>query len=136
MAITMTVVLLLLAGVVEVGRAFFILVSMRDAAQEGAIFGSIRPYIDSNGNGRYNPGEPVNAGAIQARARELLLPTLRDGVAPDASIEVAVSGAPCSGNRIAVTVRYTYPTAMPFFSGQTLPLRATVTNTILSPSCP
>lgn len=122
MALSMTVILLLLAGVVEVGRAFFILVQMRDAAQEGAVYGSIHP---------------TQTGAIQDRAFDVLPPALRNPQpGTSTSIQVNVIGAPCTGNRISVTVRYTYPTTMPFFAGRTLPLSATAIDTILQPTCP
>ena len=43
LALSFVVLLLLLMGVVDLGRAYFAFMSMRDAAQEGAAYGSIYP---------------------------------------------------------------------------------------------
>ncbi len=40
-AISLVIILLLLAGVVDLGRAFFAYIIVRDAAQEGAVYGAI-----------------------------------------------------------------------------------------------
>ncbi len=42
-AVSLSVILLLLAGVVDLGRMFFYYISMRDAAQEGVLYGSAYP---------------------------------------------------------------------------------------------
>src|SRR5512145_1107638 len=43
LAISLVVLLFLLAGIVEFGLAFFQFVQLRDAAQEGALYGSTKP---------------------------------------------------------------------------------------------
>jgi Flp pilus assembly protein TadG len=43
LAITITFLMILLAGTVDLGHAFFVWQEMRDAAQEGAAYGSICP---------------------------------------------------------------------------------------------
>ena len=48
LAITLTFMLMLLAGAVEFGIALFQFVQLRDAAQEGALYGSIHPGDDTN----------------------------------------------------------------------------------------
>jgi hypothetical protein len=60
LAISLTVMLLLLAGAVTFGMALFSYVAIRDAAQEGALYGSMYPYKDTNGDGKYTAGEPIN----------------------------------------------------------------------------
>ncbi|NIN68293.1 MAG: pilus assembly protein, partial [Anaerolineae bacterium] len=47
-SISMMVVLMLLSGVLDIGRAFYGYLALRDAAQEGASYGSIAP-LDSAG---------------------------------------------------------------------------------------
>ena len=44
LAISLTMILILLSGVVEFGIAFFQFIQLRDAVQEGALYGSIHPY--------------------------------------------------------------------------------------------
>ena len=73
LAISLTVMLLLLSGAVSFGMALFSYVAIRDAAGEGALYGSIRPYIDgSNGfaaDSQFQVGEALNAAEICARVK-------------------------------------------------------------------
>ena len=55
LALTLTFTLLLIAGLVDFSRAFFSLMALRDAAQEGAAFGSL---------------DPTNLTGIENRVRE------------------------------------------------------------------
>jgi Flp pilus assembly protein TadG len=43
LALSMTVMLILLGGIVDLGRAFFTFMALRDAVQEGAMYGSLHP---------------------------------------------------------------------------------------------
>jgi Flp pilus assembly protein TadG len=128
LALTFTVILLLLAGAIDFGRAFFTFVSLRDAAQEGASYGSINP-TDTTG--------------IISRAED----ALRDSVDPDdpnndIDIVVTILGAPCLGGTNAIQLDVTYNNfqlAMPFLGtvlgSQEIPIHATVNDTILRPTC-
>lgn len=42
-AVSLVIILVLLAGVVDLGRMFFYYIAMRDAAQEGVLYGSAYP---------------------------------------------------------------------------------------------
>ncbi len=48
-ALVLVFLLALLAGVFDIGRAFFAYIIIRDAAQEGAVYGSIAPKSDLAG---------------------------------------------------------------------------------------
>ncbi len=146
LAISLTVMLLLLSGAVTFGMALFSYVAMRDAAQEGALFGSFNPYKDENGNGQYDAADTLNTAAIQNRVREASNSPLNLNNTT-ISVDTTPTGAPpCEGltgtvpNGIQVTVDYDYPIIMPYVGGiigsQTIHLRATVTDTILYPACP
>src|SRR6185369_11484669 len=69
LGVSLLILLYLLSGAAEFGVLFFQFVQLRDAAQEGALYGSMNPYIDSNGNGAFNSGEPVNQAGIVSRVR-------------------------------------------------------------------
>src|SRR5512140_562006 len=89
LAISLTVMLLLLSGAVPFGMALFSYVALRDAAQGGALFCSFNPYVDTRVNGRYDNGEPVNEAAVRTRVRSASTSPvdLSDpGVLPDAYI--------------------------------------------------
>ena len=156
LAISLTVILMLLAGAVTFGMALFSYVAIRDAAQEGAFYGSFNPYFDTNDDGKYAPGDPVNLEKIRDRVRATSNSPVRlsdPNVVPDDYITVEATsptGQTCEGtyvessltksNAIRVTVEYDHPIVMPFIGAivgsQNIHLTATVTDTILSPRCP
>jgi hypothetical protein len=154
LAISLTVMLLLLSGAVTFGMAFFSYVAMRDAAQEGALYGSFNPYEDVDLSGTYGPGEPVNTPGIRQRVRAsstMPIDFSDPSVVPDSYITAtATTGNACEGttdvsgvptpNGVEVRVEYDFPVFMPFMGtivgGQTIHLTATVTDTILEPRCP
>ena len=130
LAISLTVILLLLTGAVEVGLALFQYVSMRDAAQEGALYGSLNPDDVDN----------IKARA-QAAAQDVLTLDVAD-------IEVAYSDPSlvpqCEGltdgvpHALTVTITFAHPVTMPLIGawlGDSIDLRAGVTDTILQPRC-
>lgn len=147
LAISLTVMLLLLSGAVTFGMALFSYVSLRDAAQEGALWGSFNPYDPSDSVNYTLP----NTAAIQARVRASSTSPVNlsdPSVVPTDFIEVSLthpnhacegldgSGAP---NAITVSVGYDYHIFMPFLgaiTGDHIHLKASVTDTILEPKCP
>lgn len=123
LALTLTILLTLLAGVLDIGRAYFTFLALRDAAAEGAAYGSF---------------DPTNTAEIENRARR----ESPGGMISwdDATVTVDIIGAACRGGGVEVTVQIDYKLLTPFIGAiagsQTLPLEATVVNTILSPACP
>jgi hypothetical protein len=161
LAISLTVMLLLLSGAVTFGMGLFSYVAIRDAASEGTLFGSISPFVDgSNGHPldtKYEAGEDPNWQGICDRVKASSTSPVNmtgftcshDGATSHASNNIdviATTGNPCEGNTsgvangIRVMVDYYYPIIMPYVGAivgsQQVHLRAMVTNTILSPSCP
>lgn len=124
-SLTLTVMILLLAGIVDFGRAFFILVELRDAAQEGALYGSFNP---------------TDAVGIVERVKTAAFSPVDLVNDPDVSVPAPIiHGGACEGGAVEVQVLYTFHISMPFLTGiigsQTIPLRASVTDTILYPYC-
>lgn len=126
-AVSVVILLVLLAGTVDAGRAFFTFMSLRDAVQEGALWGS------------YNPAQTA---LIRDRVRRAsnLVQAIEDD--PDASltIDVDIIGTACTGHGIRVQATYeNFPITMPFLGvilgSQEVPISASVTDTILVPPC-
>jgi Flp pilus assembly protein TadG len=125
LSMSLTVLLLLLSGAVDFSVAYFSFSAMRDAAQEGALYGSINPTDETEiiSRVRSSSSNPVN-------------------LADDSLVNVIVTlpGAACEGNEIKVNVIYDYPISMPFIGAiigsQQITLKASVTDTILTPACP
>lgn len=126
LALTITILMVLLAGTIDMGRAFFTWLALRDAAQEGASFGSIYPSYTN---------------LIRLRVWDNLEQVVPDPKT-DVNVTVGYIDHPCLGNTILVSVDYpNFPLTMPFLGtilgSQTLNIHASVNNSILKPiSCP
>lgn len=139
LAISLTVILMLLSGAVDFGMAFFTYTAMRDAAQEGAFYGSFRPPRDSASSQdiinrvRHSSSNPLNLADTSKVSVTVTLPN-----GPGTACQGPTSGSGPT-NAVQVSVQYNYPIIMPFLGTilgkQTIPLTATVTDTILSPQC-
>ncbi|MGA9531829.1 MAG: TadE/TadG family type IV pilus assembly protein [Anaerolineales bacterium] len=126
LALTLTILLTLMAGVLDIGRAYYTYLALRDAAAEGAAYGSF---------------DPSNNAEIELRVRRESPPALGGMIDWNgATISSTVLGSACRGGGIEVTAQVDYQLLTPFIGAiagsQTLPLEATVVNTILSPACP
>ena len=155
LAISMTVLLILLAGLVDLGRGFFTFITLRDAAQEGASYASVV-------NNRLLESSEISTYCTEITDRVLIttkdldggvsngpinLETLAD--AGEISVETKINGTECTiatesdvcmGGAVSVRVTYgSFPMTMPFMGtivgSQTIPLSAVVVDTILTPAC-
>jgi Flp pilus assembly protein TadG len=130
LAISIVILIYLLAGAVEFGIVFFQYVQLRDAAQEGALYGSMHPPADA----------AADTSAIQTRAKNASDSPIKLSTDPNVTVDVVVTDAKyCEGGSLEVTVSYPHTVFMPFMSqfiGQTVNLEAVVTDTILTPICP
>jgi Flp pilus assembly protein TadG len=140
LALTLTLVLTLLAGAVDLGSAFFAYTALSDAAQEGALFGSVKPIIDANNNGIYDTGEAMNTTEIVNRVRQSSSQPVNLSDLTQVTVSISASSPPCATGWITVSVSYNYQLAMPFvgaiLGSTTIPLTASATDTILAPKCP
>jgi Flp pilus assembly protein TadG len=122
-SISLTFIIILLAGAVDFGRGFFTLVELRDAAQEGALYGSIYP---------------TDTDAIRNRAQAASNTPI--DLESDPAVQIQIdTGTTCEGGIVTVTVSYTYPISMPLIGAiigsQSIPLSATAKDVILTPAC-
>jgi Flp pilus assembly protein TadG len=141
LAISITVVVFLLSGAIEFGMMFFQYIQLRDAAQEGALYGSLNP---------------TDASGIEARVRGAssspvdLTIAYADPIGVDVDIEYFEGSSPtttkdvaavCPGDGIKIIVKYKHKIFMPFMTpiirdpSTTTPYRTltgTVTDTILN----
>lgn len=127
MAISLIVILFLLMGAVEFGIALFQFTAIRDAAQEGAVYGSTNPSNESQ----------IKQRAIAA-ADDIVTLVPND-------ITVTINGDDCEGmtngtpHSLTVSITYAHTVFMPLIpqaiGSNTINLNVDVTNTILSPLC-
>ena len=134
LAISLLILLYLLSGAVEFGIIFFQYVQLRDAAQEGALYGSMNPPDDAADT----TGESVIIQrAVNASSSPIKLAD--EQLSGTVVVDVEVTDAKyCEGGSLQVTVSYPHTVFMPFMSqiiGNEIPLTASVTDTILTPAC-
>jgi len=130
-SVSMVILLILMTGIVDFGWAFFTLVSLNDAAQEGAAYAAICP---------------AQTADIQTRvldsAPDLIGRTLQ---ASDINVCVAVTdsascgAAPHIGGYVRVELDYEHKVITPFIGAiigtQNIPLHASSWNRILQTTC-
>jgi Flp pilus assembly protein TadG len=124
LALSLSVILLLLAGAVDFSIAYFSYSAMQDAAQEGALYGSINP---TDEEGIITRVRSASTNPVDLSNEDLV------------DVVVTLPGEACEGNEIRVNVIYDYPISMPFIGAiigtQQITLNASVTDTILQPVC-
>jgi Flp pilus assembly protein TadG len=125
LALSLTVIMLLLAGAVDFSIAYFSFSAMQDAAQEGALYGSINP---TDEDGIITRVRSASTNPVDLADEDLV------------DVVVTLPGDACEGNEVRVNVIYDYPISMPFIGAivgsQQIRLNASVTDTILQPVCP
>lgn len=117
------ILIILVVGIFDVGRALFTYMALRESAQEGALIGSVNP---------------TDQTMIKNRVMETSEMVTNLITADDILVEVL--GTACTGNGIRVTVTYTdFPITTPFLGlfigSQTITLSTSATDTILTPPC-
>jgi hypothetical protein len=147
-------IILLLVAVADFGRAFFTYLSMRDAAQEGALYGSLCPrnvWIADIGNNsiegrvRYTGNLPANLENDTIVECDYRHDIDADGNFESGEIWECGTTIPLPGYGIQVRVLYpNFVITTPLLGsiiGNSISLRAEVTDTILQvpdpdPGCP
>jgi len=140
LAISFMIIMFLLSGAVDLGRAFFTYVAIRDAAQEGATYASTNP---------------TDTASIHTRAQQSSDSPIDFASDPNVQFRApfSPSGAWCSGfyldggaikaNAVTVPIWYQFPISMaliqPIVQAITgnnfITLKASSTYTIISPAC-
>jgi hypothetical protein len=121
------VLLLLLAGLVDLGRAFFARVALLDAAEEGALYGAYKPsdMYGIEGRIRDQSDGPVD---------------FSDSSKVQVSVEYPDKGKACAGYTLRVVLDHEVTIITPFLGAilgsQTIPLSVSSESLILSPECP
>ena len=136
LAISLMLILLVLAGAVDFGRAFFAIIALRDAAQEGVLYASINPTDE--------PG-------IESRVQTMSDSPIDMSSIPPEDIDVSYSDLDhkCAGfydnggakesYAVSVSVEYEFKFTMPMiqeiFPGGYYRMVIKDTHTILAPEC-
>lgn len=135
LAVSLVLLLIILAGVVDLGRILFVYIAMRDAAEEAAVYGSINP--DDCSGITTHVADILDSQNMLSAPGDLVVTTMIDGVACAAASE---DSDKCTGKPIAITIqRNNFPITMPFIGAflgkQSIDLETHIENTIISNKC-
>lgn len=124
-AFVAVLLLVLFVGLIDLGRALFAYMALRDAAQEGATYGSIYPGDNTS---------------IEMRTRDTSRRPVDLSDTNLVDVQVRLLGPACAGSGIEVEVIYpefplTTPLLANILGNDTIPIKAKVTDTILTPPC-
>lgn len=117
MALVMPLLLLLIVGVIDLGRALWTDLALKDAAQEGALYGSFAPTADIEQRVRLSSDLPIDLS--------------------DSSV-VVTPVVDCVAGEVTVTVEHELPLITPIVGqmfGGSIHLHSTVTGTVFG-DCP
>jgi len=140
--LTATLLLFVMMAVMDFGLAFFSWITLRDAAQEGATYGSVYPPVDPDTTRNQHTEYGYSLPFIRARVRFAATEPVNLQTLPNSQIEVNLlnpegspGGDPCPGHAIQVRVTYYYHLVTPmmsrFVNNATIPVSASVTTPIL-----
>ena len=139
LGVSLLILLYLLSGAAEFGVLFFQFVQLRDAAQEGALYGSMNPSNTAEITNRikFSSGSPIKLDSA-IDSGDVTVSISIDGISSTDATNYAT--VDCEGHGLQVTVSYKHKIFMPFMpqllgrtADPTIPLSAEVTDTILTP---
>jgi len=131
----MVVLLIILAGIVDLGRAIFTLFAMQDAAEEGIVYGTSFPTHCNQIRERiqYNLSNEVLPDDIA------VVVTIQNNSGVWQTCESIPFNNVYAGKEMRIQVTQAFTITMPFigaFTGQVIPLKATANGVILRPQPP
>ena len=131
-ALSFTFIMLLIAGMVDFGRALFTYISLLDASNEGAFYASINPEDTSGITDRV---QDSSSGPV-----DLVAATVTPSYFDENGASITAANA-CADtfHQVQVVVSVPFNFTMPFIgvflSSMTTNLTASTTATILTPAC-
>jgi Flp pilus assembly protein TadG len=137
LAVSFMLVMFVLAGAVDFGRAYFAVIALRDAAQEGVIYASLNPDAETDIEDRImeSSSAPIDMSNIPRSDINL---SWSDPAHKCAGFYD--NGGTLESYSVTVAVEYDFQLSMPMiqniFPGGILHLVIDDTHTILAPQCP
>ena len=145
LGISLLILLYLLSGAVEFGVLFFQFVQLRDASQEGALYGSASipqggpttaTWTNLENRARSASNSPINLADTTKVDVSIFVDNIL--VWKNGAVQGSTTSA-CENHALQVKVDYQHRIFMPFMAAflgnSTIPLTASVTDTILQPIC-
>lgn len=129
LGLSLMLLLIMLAGTVDLARFAFAYIVLRDGAQEAAAYGALYPTWCTQIQERAikNTGTTFGANPVVVN------------VVIGGNACAAVNANACAGSKVEVTVSSKFDVLMPFIGGiigQQIPLQYTVSDSVMRPRCP
>ncbi len=136
-ALAIPILLILLGGIIDLGRGFLILVAVENAAGEGALYGAVHPecLTDDHASTICQGTESVD-GRVREEGRPIIDLTEENSTV---TIRIEDDAPIVAGSTLLVTVQYIYEPLTPLgrlLWGETAEVLATARQEILSPPPP
>lgn len=143
LALVLVFLLILLAGIIDLGRMMYEYLTMRDAAQEGAGYGAVYPNDCAHITSRVMQNFPDTNYTVTILIEDVNggLGTLSCGDASNIDYASGRTEPPyygCVGNRLTVIVDHSTEITMPLlsaFTGPTIPMHVEIDDRIVRPVC-
>jgi len=133
LSLVLVFLLILMAGVIDLGRMMYEYLTMRDAAQEGAGYGAAFPSYCAQIEQRIKSNLPDENYAITIHVNNK---PCSDAWNADKSNEFPING--CVGKTVSVTIFHESEITMPFlsaFTGTKVPMQVVIEDRIVRPAC-
>lgn len=133
LALVLVFILILLAGVVDLGRMMYEYLTMRDAAQEGAGYGAVYPSYCSQIIERTSQNLPDNTYNVV-----VLVDGMSCEAAWTADKSLARPAHGCENKEILLSIDHNFGVTMPLlsaFTGPTVPMHVEIKDRIVRPTC-
>lgn len=138
LALVLIFILVLLAGVVDLGRLMYEYMTMRDAAQEGASYGVVYPgYCVEMGTRVWN-NLPGNFSLANGDSVYVTVNGVDCATAYNIDKNQPLPVNACEGKEIIVNIDHPFKVGMPFlsmFTGPTVQLHVEIKDRIARPTC-
>lgn len=137
LALMLVFILVLLAGVVDLGRMMYEYLTMRDAAQEGAGYGSIFPGYCNEIAARVMDNLPDANYSVSVAVNGLSCSAAYSADAAQAALNKnPING--CAGKTLLIDVNHNFAVTMPLlgtFIGNNVPMHVGIDDRIVRPAC-
>lgn len=131
LAISLILLLLILAGIVDLGRAVYTLMALQDAAEEGLVYGVAFPRECANIENRVR----YNISGVHPEDTVVTI-YIKNSSGVPVTCSTIGSADVVAGREMLIEVTQAFQITMPFLgavTGQTIPLKATANGVLLRP---
>lgn len=135
LSLVLVFLLILLAGIIDLGRIMYEYLTVRDAAQEGAGYAAVFPNDCNHIVDRVMQNLPDNNYTVSIEVDGI---SCAAAVANDYAAGKTAPDHGCAGNTVKVTIDHTTDITMPLisaFTGTSIPMHVVLEDRIVRPAC-